>query len=196
MENKEKKVIAPKDAIRGLINGFISYGILLMFIFLAIVVLIVWLVNNNRLNVNYDTLKYSLPLIGAFLIFFLIRGICKLSSFDVFKKSRIEEKDIDIVHGRMNLFYICLVGFSVLIIVVYLLTRFYNMSSEITSYKQSLYLSNYNEEYVDYLIDQKITEYSEQKSDIIISTTIIEMGLFLGIFSLIPAQKKLIEKYN
>ena len=74
----KKKMIVPKTATKGLINGFIAYGIMLMFIFLSLVVVVVWFVDNHKESINYDVLKYTLPALGAFIIFFLIRATCKL----------------------------------------------------------------------------------------------------------------------
>ena len=74
----DKKYIVPKTAVKALINGFVSYGILLIFIFLSIIVFITWLVENNKEVVNYDILKYTLPMLSAFLIYFLVRSTCRL----------------------------------------------------------------------------------------------------------------------
>ena len=57
----KKKSIVPKTAVKGLINGFVSYGILLVFIFLSIVVFTTWVVENNKDTVKiYITYNCSL----------------------------------------------------------------------------------------------------------------------------------------
>ena len=41
-----------------------------------------------------------------------------------------------------------------------------------------------------------LKDFELEKSDVLIQTLIIELGLLSGLFSLIPEQKKLIKKYN
>ena len=41
-----------------------------------------------------------------------------------------------------------------------------------------------------------IKNFEETRTDNIIQTMIIEAGIMLGIFSIMPSQKKLIERYN
>ena len=193
-ENKEKKSIISRTAIKGLINGFISYGFLLIFIFLSIAVVVTWLVDNNKASINYDVIKYTLPLMGAFLIFFLVRATCRLSTFDLLKKCKIEKDDIDKVCNKMNFFYICIVIFSVITILIYLMARVDNEKVQITrdliSYSSSI------PGYAEKKEQELITKYEEERADFLIQTLIIETGLLLGIFSLIPNQKKLIKRYN
>ena len=199
-EKQEKKVIKkksiiPKTAVKGLINGFVSYGILLIFIFLTIVVFTTWFVENNKDVVDYDVLKYSLPVLAAFLIYFLVRATCRLSTFDLFKNCKIQKDDVDVVCSKMNLFYICLVAFSVITIIIYLITRFSNekimVTRDLTQYSMSSTLS-----YADEKQQELINEYESNKANTLIQTIIVEMGLLLGIFSLIPDQRRLIERYN
>lgn len=194
-EENNKKNISPKTAVKGLINGFVAYGILIIFIFLSIVIFVAWLINNNKNAVNYDVLKYSLPAIASILIFFLIRCVCKLSTFDLFKKCQIEKEQIEAVSTKMNLFFICSVVFSVCIIIFYLLTRFNN--SLITIEKNiDNYYSIYSEDLAEFKTNEILKDFELEKSDVLIQTLIIELGLLSGLFSLIPEQKKLIKKYN
>ena len=126
VKTADKKAIHPRTAVKALINGFVAYGILIIFIFLTITVFTTWIVDNNRDVVNYDVLKYSSPLLAAFLIFFLVRATCHLSTFDLFKNCKIEKEEVDEVCTKMNFFYICLIAFSVAIIIIYMITRFSN----------------------------------------------------------------------
>jgi uncharacterized integral membrane protein len=195
MEKKNKKKISVKAATRGLITGFVAYSILVMFIFIALVILITWIINNNKTNINYDVIKYSLPAIGAFLIFFLVKAICRLSTFDLFRKCKIEEKDIEIVSGRTNFFYLFCIAFSVLVILIYLLARFNNEQLTIQQFSNDYY-DTYSEEYADYLTEKMANNFAQEKANVLIGTLIVESGLLLGILSLISTQRNLIEKYN
>ena len=194
-KNLNKKNIIPKIAVKGLINGFISYGILLIFIFLSIVVVVTWFVNNHMKTIDYNVLKYSLPLIGALLIFFLVRATCRLSTFDLFKKCKIEKDDVNKVCSKMNFFYICVVAFSVVTVLLYLMVKVGNEKVQIARDMMSYYSPSISA-YAEKKEQELITKYEEERNDYLIQTIIIEMGLLSGIFSLIPNQKKLIEKYN
>jgi hypothetical protein len=195
-ENKEsKKTISVKTAVKGLVNGFVAYGILILFIFLALTILITWSVNSVKDAINYNVLKYSLPLLAAFIIFFLIRAICRLSTFDLFKKCKIENKDVELVSSKMNLFFIICIFFFVILIIFSLFTRFNNQLKIIQKESDSYY-SSFNQDYAKYLSDKDYSEYEEQKNTTIIQTVIVECGLLFGLFSLIPTQKKFIENYN
>ena len=194
VKKEVKKEILPRTAVKGLINGFIAYGILLIFIFLSIVVVVTWFVENNKDMIDYNVLKYSLPTLAAFLIFFLVRSTCRLSTFDLFKNCKIKKDEIDSVCSKMNFFYICVVIFSVLAIIVFLIARFgrekVDMARDLTNYSQS------NSYYAREKEEEIMKDFEERRSDTIIQTMIIEAGLLLGMFSLIPNQKKLIELYN
>ena len=191
---KEKKSIPPRTAVKGLINGFVSYGILIIFIFLTIVVFTTWFVENHKESSDYDTLKYTLPLLASFLVFFFVRATCRLSTYDLFKTCKIEKDEIDKVSNKMNFFYICLVGFSVITIILYLIVRFQNeriqVNNDMTIYSQS------NSLYAQEKQNEMIEEYEANRANTLVQTIIVEMGLLLGLFSLIPNQRRLIEKYN
>ena len=146
-------------------------------------------------TIDYNVLKYSLPLIGALLIFFLVRATCRLSTFDLFKKCKIEKDDVNKVCSKMNFFYICVVAFSVVTVLLYLMVKVGNEKVQITRDMMSYYSPSISA-YAEKKEQELITKYEEERTDYLIQTIIIEMGLLSGIFSLIPNQKKLIEKYN
>ena len=193
-KNVNKKNIIPRTAVKGLINGFISYGILLVFIFLSITVVVTWFVNNHIASINYNVVKYTLPIMGAFLIFFLVRATCRLSTFDLFKKCKIEKDDVNKVCSKMNFFYICVVAFSIIAILTYLMARVGNEKVQIT--RDLMNYSSSVSAYAEKKEQELIVKYEEERADALTQTLIIETGLLLGIFSLIPNQKKLIERYN
>lgn len=190
----KKKMIVPKTATKGLINGFIAYGIMLMFIFLSLVVVVVWFVDNHKESINYDVLKYTLPALGAFIIFFLIRATCRLSTFDLFKNCRVKKDEVDGVCRRMKFFYAIVIIFSIFAVSVYMIVDFSNarvdVMRDLINYSQS------NSYYAREKETEIIKNFEETRTDNIIQTMIIEAGIMLGIFSIMPSQKKLIERYN
>ena len=191
----DKKNISTKTATKALINGFVAYGVLVTFLFLVLLVLITYSINRNIKDINYDVLKYTLPSLGAFLIFFLVNGICRLSTFDLLKTCKIDKEKVDEVSGKMNLFFIGLIILSVLSIILFLSVKFnnekYNTRKLIDSYNEQ-----YSENFANYLTLEELKDFQVNRTNTIIQTVILETGLLLGIFSLIPGQKRLIEKYN
>ena len=190
-----KRLISSNTAIKGLINGFISYGFLIGFIFLIIFLIITNTINNIEGSQNATILQYTIPTITAIIIFFIVRIVCNLSTFDLFKKCKIDKKEISKVSSKMNLFYIIFIVFSLMIIIMNLTLRFKNQRLNIAE-TQEQYYEIYEKNMADDLTIELIKEYSINKFHTIIHAIIIEFGLFLGTFSLIPTQKNLIEKYN
>jgi len=195
MEEKNKKNITSRTAIKGLINGFVAYSILIFFIIFILNIIISWQFENNINLKNNQILIYTIPTIGSIIIFFLIRGICKLSTFDLFKNCQIKDENINSVSSKMNLFFIGCIIFSVLIIIISLISRFNNEKINIQHFS-NIYYSNFNENFAEQLTNELIDEFKENQAKTLIQTIIVETGLLLGIFSLIPTQKKLIKKYN
>ena len=194
-EKNEKKEISSKTAVKGLINGVVSYGLIMLFIFFFIVIVMFLIFNNNNKIINHEFLKFSIPLIISIFVFFVIRATCHLSTFDLFKKCKIKENDIENVSNKMNFFYLCCVGFSAIVILSYLLTRFGN-EQKIIRMESNENFKKYPSEYAEYLENEKIEEFQNKRADVLMEVLIVEAGLIVGIFSLIPTQKKLILKYN
>ena len=197
-ENKEstkKQLISAGTATKGLINGFISYGFLIGFITLVVFLVVTNIVNNIETSKNLNALNYTLPCIAAIIIFFLVRFVCNLSTFDLFKKCKIDKADVNKVSSKMNLFYILFIMFSLMVIIVNLTVRFKNQKNEIEQTKNEYY-KIYSESFANDLTVEMIEEFSIDRLNSIIHVVIIESGLFLGTFSLVTTQKKLIEKYN
>ena len=194
VQTPDKKEILPRTAVKALINGFVAYGILLLFIFLTIAIFTTWLIKNNKSAVDYNTLKYTLPLLASFLIFFLVRATCHLSTFDLFKNCKIKKEEIDGVCTKMNFFYVCLIAVSVATIILYMIMRFSNeriqVDRDLIRYRESNSIIAEEKE------AELIQEYEGNRANTLIQTLIIETGLLLGIFSLIPNQRRLINRYN
>ena len=191
----KKQILTPGVATRSLINGFISYSFLIGFIFLIIYLVIINSINNLTNDNIPSELNYILPAILAIISFFLIRGICYLSTYDVFKKNKINKKDLGIICSNANLFFILLVLLSVALITISLMTRFRNERSNIEELKTQYY-EIYDEKIADDLLIESIEEYTLNKNTTIFKTLTFEIGVILGLFSLFTHQRKLIEKFN
>lgn len=191
----KKQLISVGTAVKGLINGFISYGFLIGFIFLIIFLIVTNSINNIEGTKNILILQYTIPAITSIIIFFLVRIICNLSTFDLFKKCKIDKKDISKVSSKMNLFYLIFIIFSLMVIIMNLTIKFKNQRIDLEN-TQNKYYETYEKDIADDLMIELFEEYSITKFHSIAYSIIIEFGIFLGIFSLIPLQKHLIEKYN
>ena len=86
-------------------------------------------------------------------------------------------------------------AFSVIAIVSTLVLSFNSEKRDIAiaSYQ---YKAVHSEQFADQLTNQMIKDFQEEKANTIISTIILEIGMVFSYFSLIPYQKKLIERYN
>ena len=191
----EKKHIENRVAVKGLINGFIAYGVLLAFLFISLVVFVSWLLNKYQDSASYHVLKYTLPVFAAFLAFFLIRLICRLSTFDLFKKCKVYKKDEVKISSKMNLFFIGCAIISVVLILLILNVRFNNQKTDIEQTSQEYY-ADLPDSFAEYLTIEMISDFREDRAVTIIQVVIIEIGLLFGLLSLISTQRKLIERYN
>ena len=147
--------------------------------------------NNNIPKV----LNYTIPAICAIIIFLLIRGICYLSSFDLFKKSKVNKKDVSIISSNINLFYILLILLTAVVIVANLTVRFRNQKSELLDI-QADYYEIYSEDMANDLLLADFEEFVINKQTTTIKAFIFEAGIILGTISLFTYQKKLIEEMN
>lgn len=194
MISKEKKEITAKATTKAIINGYIAYGILIGFI-----VYVLGLGVNSILktlpNINGQGLSITISLIGAILLYFVLHGVCKLSIYDVFKKCKTNPENTSKVISRLNLFVILCVVFFAIASISILLINFNNQQQaiELATYK---YSAIHSKEFVSKLENEMIIEFNETKANMVIATIILELGIVVSCFSIIPLQKKLIEKYN
>lgn len=191
----KKEIISAGTATRKLINGFISYGFLLAFIILIVFLIVINCINNITDSNMPDVLNYTLPAMAAIIIFFIIRIVCYLSTYDLFQKCKVDKKDISIVSSNINLFYILFILLTFAIVTVNLTVSFRNQRKDIELTREQYY-EEYSETVADALIVDKYKEFSTNKFVSTMKSLILESGVFLGTFSLMTTQRKLIEKFN
>lgn len=194
MRRKDKKEITSRTAVKAVITGYIAYGILLGFIFFVLALVVNWGLKSIT-NVNSRLLAITVPLIGVILLYFILRGICKLSIHDVFKKCKTNPNNLPKIISRLNLFVIIFIMLDVIASIGMLVINFNNQEKaiELATYQ---YSSIHSEEFVSSLKTEMVEEYNQNKSNTIISTVILELGMVVSWFSVIPLQKKLIEQCN
>lgn len=194
MKKEEKKEITIGTAVKAIITGYIAYGILIGFIVFAIGLFINWCLGVLPI-VNDRIVAITIPLMGAILLYFVLRGICKLSIYDVFKKCKTNTVNLPKIISRMNLFVVICVMVYVMAIIGILIINFNNQQQAIEIATQQ-YNTIHSPEFTSSLKNKMMAQFNENKMNMIISTIILELGLVVSWFSVIPLQKKLIEKYN
>lgn len=188
------KEITAGTSVKAVITGYIAYGILVGFILFFVALVTNWCVGQIP-NANHRVLSITLPVLGIFFLYFIMHGICKLSVYDVFKKCKTNPDGIEKIHTRLNLFILICVAVSVVLVV-------FNLTMSFNSQKKSIVVSSYqysqihSQEFASELTNEMIENYEVQKANTIIATIIFEAGIVLTFFSLIPYQRKMIEKYN
>ena len=193
-KTEEKKFIPTKTAIKGLITGFVSYGIIIGFL-LFIITIVFNNAINNLSSVNHNILSFSLPLLFAFILYFVIHTICRISTLDLFKKCKIKSEEIKQVSQKMNLFFlICIIIFVILcnsLLILNLSNQRKSIDLVAEQYKQV-----FSDNFTDNLTTKMIADYEEEKNRTIASSIITQLSLVISFFSLIPYQKKMILEYN
>ena len=194
MKKEEKKEISAGTAVKSIITGYIAYGILIGFMVFVFGVAINWWINLIP-NINDRVLAITIPLIGAIVLYFVLHFICKLSIFDVFKKCKTNTENLPKIISRMNFFVLVCVAFYVISSIGILIINFNNQELAISLASQK-YSNIHSAPFASSLTYEMLAEYHENKVNIIISTIILELGMVVSWFSIIPFQKELITKYN
>lgn len=192
-KTESKKLIPVKTVVKGLITGFVSYGIVISFLLFVIESVCYSTIDYSSSNAK--VLVFSLPLLFAFIQYFVIHFICKLSTLDLFKKCKTKAENIDAIQQKMNLFFlICiLVIFIALNAILALNLSNIRKSIDIASEQESKVFS---EEYTNILKNDMMADYNEQKNKDLVIFIITELSLVVSFFSLIPYQRKMILEYN
>lgn len=194
MNKEEKKEISLATTVKAVITGYVAYGILIGFIVYIVGVLVNWCLSTLP-NVNMKVVSISVPLLASFFLYFIIRGICKLSIHDVFKKCKTNPENLPKAITRLNLFVI-------IAIVIYIMATISIMMINFSNEQKSIIVSSYqyktihSEEFAASLTNEMLKQFEEEKNNTIISTIILELGMTVSLFSVIPLQKKLITEEN
>lgn len=190
----DKKEISARTTVKAIITGFVSYGIIAIFI-----CLLIFAVGNYFLNqFSGDVAKnlyISIPLIAAILLYFIIHLICRLSTYDVFKKCKTNSDNYKTIIKALNIFFIICI---ILSIILFLSLLYLNLQYQLKSieYATIQYKEVFSDEHIAQLHKEMNSVYEESKSNLIISTVILEIGLSISFLSLIPYQRKMILRYN
>ena len=190
----EKKEITAQTTVRAIITGFASYGIILIFISLAIFAIVDKFLSNFE-GTSTRGLYITIPLIAVILLFLALHLICKISTYDVFRKCKTNTENYKKINKFMNFFFIVCI-----VLVIFLFTQLLNLNLkyQLTSIDYSLMQDKrvFSEEHINMLHDKMNEQFNESKTNLVISTTILSVGTAISFLSLIPYQRKMITKYN
>lgn len=189
----EKKEISLKTATRAIITGFISYGILIGFI--CFIVLYNLNAYFNIFTSKNIKLTILIPLLCSILLLLILRFICRLSTFDVFKKCYTKQENVPKIYKKMNIFFSVLLFSIFIFMLINLFITLYNMQMSIyttASIQSQVFSENFNE----LLTIKMFEESSIERFHLIVRTILYEIGIIVSFVALVPFQKRMILKYN
>ncbi len=179
-----------KNILKATITLFLSYGILIGFIFIVLILTIKYALE----DMTSTPLSITLSLITGILLFYLLRFVCKSSTIESFKKAKLSEENQTRFLQKMNLLFTICIIISILICLSYLFINNMLFSNAIAqAYQKYEFISS---EFTNDVILRINEEYQSSLAGRVLSTVIIELSLVISFFSLIPYQKKMLEKYN
>ena len=194
MERVELKEISAKTTVKAIITGFVSYGIITIFI-----CLLIFAIGNYFLSQFSSTaaqgLYITLPLIAAILLYFIIHLICRISTYDVLKKCKVNPDNYKSIVKSLNIFFIICIVLSIILFLslLYLKLEYQLKSIELASVQ---YREVFSENHIKILQSEMNSIFETSKSNLTKSTVILVIGLSISFLSLIPYQRKMILQYN
>lgn len=179
-----------KDVLKSNIILFLSYSVLIGFIFLLVSICIQVTIR----DVSRPLLSILLSLIGGILLYHILHFICKSSTLESFKKVHLDNENSHYFMKKMNLFFMICVIFSILVCLGYLLIDNFLYASAINqAYEQYDFISH---DLAQRIADTIYNSHQSAFLSKLSSSIIIELSLVISFFSLIPYQRNLMLKYN
>lgn len=179
-----------KNVLKSNVVLFLTYGILTGFIFILITIIVKCTLH----NIHNTFLSVTLSLISGILIFYLSHFVCKSSTLESFRKIKLSEENTKPFLQKMNLLFLICIILSILFCIGYLFIYnqlFLNAIAE--AYEKYEFISS---DFANQVVQKITEEYHQSLGGQIASTIIIELSLVVSFFSLIPYEKKMLEKYN
>lgn len=200
MDNKkiiEKKEISEKTAIKAFINGFISYGFIFVFIAFMAHAFFNWITHDIKFK-NDLTATISTSILGAIFIYFGLLFLCRLSTFDVLKKCKLDNSKIPTITKKMSIFFIGCAIFSFMFCLLSVSVKYNNSTQYINKVSMDYYnaFKDNNIAIANTLTNELINKSKDEWSQYSISTAITEGTILFSCLYLIIYQKKMIVLYN
>lgn len=194
MERVELKEISAKTTVKAIITGFVSYGIITIFICLLIFAIGNYLLSQVTSSAA-SGLYITLPLLAAIMLYFIIHLICRISTYDVLKKCKVNPDSYKSIIKSLNIFFVICIILSIILFLslLYLNLQYQLKSIELASVQ---YREVFSENHIKILQSEMNSIYEVSKSNLTKSTVILVIGLSISFLSLIPYQRKMIVQYN
>ena len=194
MERVERKEINAKTTVKAIITGFVSYGIITIFICLLIFAIGNYVLSQFT-SKSAQGLYVTLPLIASIFLYFIIHLICRISTYDVLKKCKVNPNNYKSIIKSLNIFFIIRIVLSIILFLslLYLNLQYQLKSIELASVQ---YREVFSENHIKILQSEMNSIYELSKSNLTTSTVILVIGLSISFLSLIPYQRKMILEYN
>ena len=194
MERVERKEINARTTIKAIITGFVSYGIITIFICLLIFALGNYFLNQFT-SKSSQGLYVTLPLIASIFLYFVIHLICRISTYDVLKKCKVNPTNYKTIINSLNTFFVICIILSIILFLslLYLNLQYQLKSIELASIQ---YREVFSENHIKILQSEMNSIYNISKTNLTRSTVILVIGLCISFLSLIPYQRKMILEYN
>ena len=197
MEKSKKNKITSKRVTKGLIIGFLSYGLLVGFIYCIFIALLYTYYQTNNFNqTNPILLSVCISLLIAMGIVVLNYGICKLSTMDVLKKAKLSNDLMKKSSSSMGTFFICLMIVVVLFLNYSLLIKIANERNSLMLSRNEIFTSEFSDKTAQSIFDKELSQFELTKKCTIIRTLILEFAFIFSFISLMPYQKRILNKYN
>lgn len=190
----EKKEISVRTSVKAIITGFVAYGIILLFLCLLASLFSGAIINSIE-NINKPLIFTIITVIETIILFFLIRTLCKLSTFDVFKKCTTNPENVDPISKKLTVFFIICAIFFVFVSIFFSIIRNNNEYKSIEIVKMQ-YSQVFSDDFTEQLTNNILKEFEQEKQISLISTIIVDLGLVISFISLIPYQKEILKKYT
>ena len=189
-----RKEISAETVVKAIVTGFVSYGIIIFVICILIGTVADQILNNIPIKESYN-LYITVPLLASFFIYFIIHLICRLSTYDVFKKCKTDVENYSVITKYLSLFFIALIFLT---IVVFLSLLYLNLKYQIQSIAlaELQYESIFSNEHTGQLMREMEESFNKNKINSINSTIILVLGVTLSTLTLIPYQFKMLKRYN
>lgn len=193
----EKKEIPSRTATKALINGFVAYGILFIFIIFILAAIFNWIIGNMNIPKSM-VINISISCLASIILFFLFRILCKISTYDVLKKCKIKTEDIDVVYSNMKIFFIGFAIFSFMI-TSFSISMKYNNSKFYMKEISNDYIKSFENvdiEIANVLTQDKLEVVKHDMARSTVSIIIVEFSILISCIYLIFYQKRMILFYN
>lgn len=193
-EVKTKKQIPERTAIKAIITSYVCYGLITFFIYNLLKSSISSLLVQS-IEKNLPVLGYIIPTMFGIITLVIIHLLCRISTFDVFKKCSMDASKTDYVMKNLKIFFVIVILASMF----YSFTALYisiNLDSQSVQISTLEYSRIFSSEHSKLLVDDMINDFNNFRDYAFKDAFISEAFFIIGFISLSSFQRNMIETYN